>query len=376
MDLKEHAFVVFSEEHYNPLGVIRSLGESGLKPVAIIVKGGPLLTSKSKYLSAVHYVDNREQGLQILIKECGNRQEKTFVYACDDTTEEFLDNHYDELNNKFYFFNAGMKGGVSKYLNKETIGELAIKHGLNFLQASVVEKGTVPQKIQYPVITKAIDSTVGGWKNDMFICHNEQELTEAFEKIKSPIVMLQRYIVKKNEYCLEGFSCNHGRDVFIAIESTYNYKLPMSYSPYMTVNNFHNKNNVFPSLKNMFAEIGFEGIFEIEFLEAEDGKLYFGEINFRNSTWSYAATCAGMNLPVLWAKSMIKGKIPDNCNQKIEEPGFTAMVELTDFKERVIKRKYSIVKWLRDLKECKCKYYIGKNDFKPVVMMLLSRIKS
>lgn len=53
MDLKEHAFVVFSEEHYNPLGVIRSLGESGLKPVAIIVKGGPLLTSKSKYLSAV-----------------------------------------------------------------------------------------------------------------------------------------------------------------------------------------------------------------------------------------------------------------------------------------------------------------------------------
>ena len=54
----------------------------------------------------------------------------------------------------------------------------------------------------------------------------------------------------------------------------------------------------------------------------------------------------------------------------------SAMVELTDFKERVIKRKYSIVKWLRDLKECKCKYYIGKNDFKPVVMMLLSRIKS
>ena len=39
------------------------------------------------------------------------------------------------------------------------------------------------------------------------------------------------------------------------------------------------------------------------------------------------------------AESMIKGKIPDNCYQKIEEPGFTAMVELTDFKERVIKKK-------------------------------------
>ena len=99
-----------------------------------------------------------------------------------------------------------MKGGVSKFLNKETIGELAIKHGLNFLQAIVVEKGTVPQKIQYPVITKAIDSTVGGWKNDMFICHNEQELTEAFQKIKSPIVMLQRYIVKKTSIAWKGLA--------------------------------------------------------------------------------------------------------------------------------------------------------------------------
>ncbi len=374
MNLKNRTFIVFAEEHYNPLGVIRSLGEGGFKPVAIITKGGPQLASKSKYLSKVYYVENREQGLKILLNEYSGCKEKAFVYACDDTTEEFLDNHYEELKENFIFYNAGKAGRVTEFLNKETIGKLALKNGLNFLEAVAVKKGEIPENLEYPIITKAIDSTVGGWKNDMFICHDQLELQAAYAKIQSPEVMLQKYIVKKNEYCLEGFSCNHGEEVFIAIESVYNYKLPMSYSPYMTVNNFSNKNNVFRSLKEMFREIGFEGIFEVEFLEAEDGTLYFGEINFRNSTWSYASTCAGMNLPVLWAEAMLEGKLPENCFNKIPEPGFTAMVELTDFKERVIKRKYSLIKWIQDLKRCQCKYYIGRNDLKPVATMIWSRI--
>lgn len=374
MNLKNRTFIVFAEEHYNPLGVIRSLGEAGFNPVAIIIKGGPHLASKSKYLSKVYYVENREQGLKILLKEYSGCTEKVFVYACDDTTEEFLDNHYEELKEDFIFYNAGKARRVTEFLNKETIGKLALKHGLNFLEAVAVKKDEVPENLEYPIITKAIDSTVGGWKNDMFICHDQLELKAAYAKIQSPEVMLQKYIVKKNEYCLEGFSCNHGEKVFIAIESVYNYKLPMSYSPYMTVNNFSNKNNVFRGLKEMFREIGFEGIFEVEFLEAEDGTLYFGEINFRNSTWSYASTCAGMNLPVLWAEAMLEGKLPENCFNKIPEPGFTAMVELTDFKERVIKRKYSPIKWIQDLKRCQCKYYIGRNDLKPVAAMILSRI--
>lgn len=374
MNLKNRTFIVFAEEHYNPLGVIRSLGEAGFNPVAIIIKGGPHLASKSKYLSKVYYVENREHGLKILLKEYSGCMEKVFVYACDDTTEEFLDNHYEELKEDFIFYNAGKAGRVTEFLNKETIGNLALKHGLNFLEAVAVKKDEIPETLEYPIITKAIDSTVGGWKNDMFICHDQLELKAAYAKIQSPEVMLQKYIVKKNEYCLEGFSCNHGEQVFISIESVYNYKLPMSYSPYMTVNNFSNKNNVFRGLKEMFREIGFEGIFEVEFLEAEDGTLYFGKINFRNSTWSYASTCAGMNLPVLWAEAMLEGKLPENCFNKIPEPGFTAMVELTDFKERVIKRKYSPIKWIQDLKRCQCKYYIGRNDLKPVATMILSRI--
>lgn len=374
MNIYNHNFIVFCEEHYNPLGVIRSLGEQGIKPIGIFIKNKIQFASKSKYLRKVHYVENREQGFNLLMEVYGNCKEKPFIYVCDDSTLQLLDNNYDELREHFIFFNAGKKGKISEYLNKKTIGNLALKHGLNFLKSVVVKNGQVPENLEYPVITKAIDSTVSGWKGDMFVCNNEAELEEAFLRIKSHNVIIQRYIVKKNEYCLEGISCNNGKDVFLSIESIYNYILPMSYSPYMTVNNFRNKNNVFPSLKKMFEEIGFEGIFEIEFLETDDGTLYFGEINFRNSTWSYASTCAGMNLPILWAKSMLENKIPDNCLVKIPEPGFKAMVELTDFKERVIVRKYSLHKWLDDLRKCYCRYYLGKRDITPVLNLIWARI--
>lgn len=159
MNIKRHKFIVFSEEHYNPLGVIRSLGEEGIKPIAIVITGSPKLASKSKYISRVHYVSNREEGYKILLKEYVDLQNPAFLYSCDDTTECFLDKHYNELKGKFFFFNAGYQGRVSKFLNKKTIGDLALKHGLNFLDAIVVKKGEIPKSIEYPIITKAIDST-------------------------------------------------------------------------------------------------------------------------------------------------------------------------------------------------------------------------
>lgn len=48
--LRQHPFVVFGQEHYNPLGIVRTLGENGIHPTAFVYGGGLRLTSKSKYL--------------------------------------------------------------------------------------------------------------------------------------------------------------------------------------------------------------------------------------------------------------------------------------------------------------------------------------
>ena len=57
----------------------------------------------------------------------------------------------------------------------------------------------------------------------------------------------------------------------------------------------------------MLEEIGFEGIFDAEFLIGPDDKYYFLEINFRNTTWSYASDVLGMPLAYTWVKSTLGG---------------------------------------------------------------------
>ena len=69
-------------------------------------------------------------------------------------------------------------------------------------------------------------------------------------------------------------------------------------------------------IKNVISEIGLEGIWEFEFMVDDKGNLWFLEINFRNSTWSWASTKAGMNLPYLWSECMLDNKKTKNCFKK------------------------------------------------------------
>ena len=364
-------YIIFGFEHYNPLGIARSLGESGIKPIGIIIKNNRKITSKSKYFNKIYFVNNIEEGYEVLKAEFSGKD--NFIFTSDDQIENYLDEHYDELKDDFYFFNCGKKGGVATYQNKYNILKMAEKHGISYLKTWTVNKGEIPQDIQYPIITKAIISTLDNWKDDMIICHNENELIEAYKVIRSEKILLQKYIKKKNELCMEGCSVNRGKDVLISIASTYNYQLEDSYSPYMTVSNLGN-DDLKTKLKNMIEDIGFEGIFEIEFLIDQDNSLYFLEINFRNSTWSYASTVAGMPLPIIWENGM-KGKcIVSNCEVKIKEP-FNAMVEFDDYRIRVKTGKISKKEWIRELKNAKCRYYLGKNDIKPFLSVCIHKVE-
>lgn len=363
---KDRLCIVMAIEHYNPLGQIRSLGEAGVRPIYIAIKGRAKIASVSKYISKCHYVNTVEEGYEILLKEYGNvaaeTGKKPFLFSSDDKGVGFLDLHYDELKDKFTFFNAGKQGRINEFMDKHNILELAKKHGLNVLEDRVCKRGEIPEGLGYPVITKSISPNVGGWKSDVHICYSEEELVEAYKSIEAPTVLVQKYIEKQNEYCMEGFSANKGKDVLIAIVSTYNYLLPDYYSPYMTVRNMTN-DYIKNALKGMFEEIGFEGVYEVEFLIDQDGTYYFGEINFRNSTWSYASTKAGMPLPVLWAETQDQGFMNKDVVKEFDE--FTAMVEPIDYAKRVKTGKVDLAEWIKDFKEAKCGYYYSSDDIEP-----------
>lgn len=150
--------------------------------------------------------------------------------------------------------------------------------------------------------------------------------------------------------------------MLICTAMTWKYLIEGYYSPYHNVTMFQNT-DMEKRLNAMFAEIGYEGIFEVEFLIDKDGTYYFLEINFRASAWNYTASVAGMPMSYLWVKSMLNGAIDDNDKKEFED--FTSMSEIIDFGKRVDTGMISLPEWLRDFKAAKCTYYYNEKDMGP-----------
>lgn len=373
IELRKHKFIQLVQDHFNPLDVSRSLWQVDIKPIVILYGEHPCMLNNSIYPSVVHCVKSLEEGYKLLVEQYGNEEYKPFVFCSDDTTESFLDVHYDELKDHFIFYNAGEQGRVTFLQNKKTITSLGVEAGMTIPKSEVVDTGVLPKTLKYPIITKVLASTMGAWKDDVYICHNEEELKDAYKKIKSPKLILQEYIYKKGEFCMEGFSCNDGNDVFIPYICNYIRIYDNSYGHYMEFTPFKNEALKEKILK-LFKLTKFNGIFEIEFMRGPNDENYFLEINFRASTWNYALTVGGGNLPYFWAKSMLSGKIHYEEMELTEKP-FRAMVEPDDFIMKVLKaREVGLIQWIKELKSCECTYYYDKNDPKPLRSYIANRI--
>lgn len=366
--LKSRTWIVIGLDHYSPLGIIRSFGELGINPVYISVKNKARVTTRSKYISTCYIVDTAEEAYNIVMEKYAGITPMPIIIISEDYTMQCFDNHYDELVGKFLVFNAGRKGRITEYMDKMNILNVAKKHGINVLDTVVTDRGVIPENLEYPVITKAISPNVGGWKSDVHICNNREELVAAHEAIKSPKVLMQKFLDKKNERCLDGFTFNRGKDLFISIDSHYMYNIRGYYSPYHDVKNFHDP-ELHEKLRSMFEEIGFEGIFSLEFIIDQDGTEYFTEVNFRQSTWSRCASLCGMNLSLLWAESMETGKLPKDAYKEVPA-GFTAMTEPIDYAKRVLTGRVSLFDWIKDFREANCTYYYDKEDIEPYLDMI------
>lgn len=213
--LDQHLFIIISGDTGNALGVVRSLGEAGIKPVLIyFVEETHLPTLiKSRYLSVVHKVYSYDEGIELLLEKYKGYDPKPFVYTCDDSIESVIDSRFDELKDSFFFFNAGEQGRINHLMNKKVICDIAESCGFRVPKNEVVKKGDMPKTLSYPIITKTLMSIMGAWKADSYICQNEDELRDAYGKIEATDLILEEFIDKKNELALEGFSVNGGNDV-------------------------------------------------------------------------------------------------------------------------------------------------------------------
>jgi predicted ATP-grasp superfamily ATP-dependent carboligase len=65
-------------------------------------------------------------------------------------------------------------------------------------------------------------------------------------------------------------------------------------------------------LRTFMKSTGYNGLFDIDLVETEDGSQYFLEVNLRYGASGYVLTCEGVNLPGIYADHMLKGvSVPD-----------------------------------------------------------------
>lgn len=370
IELRKHKFISFVEDHYNPLDVIRSLGEKGIKPIVILMSEHATMIPHCRYVGKLYRASTREEGYKILMENYSHEEYKPFVFCSDDKSTSFLDQHYDEMKGHFIFYNAGEQGRVTWLQNKDNITNLGAQAGLDNPKKEVVDTGVLPKTLKYPIITKVLASTMGAWKNDVFICQNEEELKEAYKKIKSPKLMLQEYVNKVGEFCMEGFSINDGKDVFMPYKADYIRYYNNSYGHYMSMIPFEH-GDFRKKIEELFKLTKFNGIFEIEFMKGPDGKFYFLEINLRASTWNYAITVGGGNLPYFWAKSMLAGRILYE-EMNLRDKPFEAIVEPSDFTRNA--KKVGYLTWFKQCLSADCHYYFNAKDPMPFFSYIWHRL--
>ena len=372
MNIHEHKFVILGSYTANVLGQVRGLGERGIRPYGVLIHKNTFRIDKSRYWAKVFEAETIEEGLDIVLREFGNENVKPFLYTDRDDVMGLLDKQYDILKDRFFFWNAGKQGRLNKYLNKEEQLRLAEECGMRIPQTEIVKVGELPKHLKYPIFTKAKDSLNPYWKGNAFICYNEEDLKYAYSMMDIKEIILQEYIVKQDEHPIEGISLNGGKEIQLLIKSI-NYRLTdSSYGIFRYLEPFYNT-ELEEKIKKFIMATKYTGIFEIEFIIDKNGIPYYLETNFRITQYNYGYTRFGINFPILFANSILKGIIDeDEINYTNIRP-FNVMSEFEDFRISCLQGNISLWQWLKDIRHTHCFSFYASNDRKPFYWTLWAK---
>ena len=129
-ELARHKFIVLGISHYNNVGLCKSIREAGYDVTFVETSGrGPSKFMK-RHATYCETKKSIEEGIQYIISNYTDRDNRAFILTGQDDVVEALNNHYDELIGHFYFNNCGSASRTYYYLNKENLCQVAYNHGL------------------------------------------------------------------------------------------------------------------------------------------------------------------------------------------------------------------------------------------------------
>lgn len=374
----DNEVIVLGSNHHNPLGIIRSLGEAGVKSYFISINSPKNFVSKSKYLLKTWQVSTEQELIHLLINNFEDSKKKPIIIPSDDYSAGLIDKNLNLLLPIFHLQNINQRENeILNLMNKLKMNVLAHNYGFLVpkseeinLKDWMTHSNSSLKKFQltFPCIIKPIISSEGE-KSDILVVHCLEELNKQFKKLNDDYtsVIVQEYIKKEAEFGIQGFYDRlNGKVIFGGVVK----KLRQSQNaPGSTTYGLIESENSYIDLEiieSFIKGINYSGIFDVEMM-LSNGKIYFIEINFRNGAYGYAFSKSGVNLPLLWCLSLTHN-LGSLTTPKINKTIF--INEVSDFKN--IKHKaVTTRKWIKDVLKSNVYLIFNCDDILPFIYKIL-----
>lgn len=363
--------VIIGGLHHNTLGVIRSLGESGIDKncIHVLVIGHGIarnnILSKSKYVVAdnVDYVENNDDIVDWLINLSHNKK-KRIIICCSDGASEAVIKKYDILHEWYELPFLGCD--IEQLMSKETQSAIAEECGLNVPIYKVIKTNGPVDWNLFPCITKPIKSVVGGGKTDIHISQNVTELCDALEHTVAEQVQIQQLVSKRMEYQLIGCSLENGDKIIIPGFTEIIRQPDNTNTGYLLYSPIEKLEYDKVAVEKFIKRISYNGLFSVEFVRDRHGIDYFLEINLRNDGNAYCVKSAGINLPYIWCYYQTNGSIPDVSLSF--EKSIYFMPEFNDIKRGI--KAVGFIQWFNQFMHAESHAIINLKDMAPFWMKI------
>lgn len=370
--------IVIGGEHYNALGVIRSLGEAGIKPYFVLLAKDKICpTTYSKYIQKVYKITSEKDKdiLDFLNNNFTNEDQKPIIIPTGDPIEKLLDINYDILSKKYILPNIdGKQGMVFKHMDKQVQHNLCKKYGIKTAKSFLINLDNIERsisKLPNKIIIKP-DISAEGKKSDIMIVEGKKEIKNGlleFNKKGYKNVMVQEFIDYETEYAMMGMAFKDkviipgiNDNIFIYPSSRGN----TSYSEMFPLEDF--ELDVTQILK-MIKDLNYTGMFEIEMFKVGND-IYFNEMNFRNSANLYSYMGNGINYIYLYLNLILKKDI-SKLKSKVDKHYYFCVepLHLKNVKEKVV----TYQEWKNHVKKSTTLIY-NKKDKKPFFMRIVNSL--
>lgn len=313
--------VVTGRNWLNNLSAVRALGKAGYRVrVLRIFKTKPkranLLRRMRPEKHSVYTECYKEvtatspDALYNALASLAEKRKKLLIYPTDDYAAFSCDADRERLAKLFILPGIEGKTGIGQLMDKNEQKKLAGAFGLPVLSAVLIQHTddgyNIPDGVKYPCFVKP-NVSIKSNKARMRRCDNEEELKALLSGCDCDMLCEELAEISE-EYSVLGAAAGGKLTapcVFKTLTGGSRERKGVAVSG-VTVS-ADTLGDLPKKCAELIGSLGYTGLYDIDLIKTEDGKLYFTEINFRAGASVHAFTQSGANLPAELADCLVKG---------------------------------------------------------------------